>query len=370
MVVSVNWVGEGVVVYVGDSRIGSLLRGFTVGCLRKLGERMAFMKGRVKEWVVEKLDCSRGLRAWQFRKWWEIQRTYLQLQSFNCIVGGKTFSTRELSATCMLPQKVIQCRTQPENRTPRQEEQILVLQLLLKEFSNDYRSHRFHGPDLFFITFLLDFPFTTSMGRNKLPVRKIDNQTSRQVMYSKRKDAIVKKASELSVLCDTDVGLLMFSPTGRFTSFASDGRVEDIFLRFISRPDELKGGSDFLKSGTAKPHEKFYLVVETIPLSDSVRSRYYNPNVENIDSLFEAGVYQQFLENAIERVEQSKIAAFNVQEEDPNTDESANSNIIRFDCSMFYRNLSRDEQYPEEAYSPGPHLSLQFLKAQKNWNLA
>ncbi|XP_058220238.1 agamous-like MADS-box protein AGL104 isoform X1 [Rhododendron vialii] len=80
------------------------------------------------------------------------------------------------------------------------------------------------------------------MGWNKLSARKIDNQTSRQVMYSKRKDAIVKKASELSVLCDTDVGLLMFSPTGRFTSFASNGRVEDIFLRFISRPDELKGG--------------------------------------------------------------------------------------------------------------------------------
>ncbi|KAF7140521.1 hypothetical protein RHSIM_Rhsim06G0156500 [Rhododendron simsii] len=185
--------------------------------------------------------------------------------------------------------------------------------------------------DLFFITFLLDFPFTTSMGRNKLSMRKSDNQTSRQVMYSKRKDAIVKKASELSVLCDTDVGLLMFSPTGRFTCFASNGRVEDIFLRFTSRPDELKGG-------------------------------YYNPNVENIDSLFEAGVYQQFLENAIEHVEQSKIASFNVQEEDPNTNESANSNIKR--------NLSSDEQYPEEANSPGPHLSLQFLKAQKNWNLA
>lgn len=74
MVVSVNWVGEGVVVYEGDSRLGSLLRWFMVGCLRKLGERMAFMKGRVKEWVVEKLDCSRGLRAWQFRKWWEVQR--------------------------------------------------------------------------------------------------------------------------------------------------------------------------------------------------------------------------------------------------------------------------------------------------------
>ncbi|KAL7000221.1 hypothetical protein U1Q18_001369, partial [Sarracenia purpurea var. burkii] len=62
-----------------------------------------------------------------------------------------------------------------------------------------------------------------SMGRNKLSVRRIENPASRQIIYSKRKDGIVKKANELSVLCDTDVGLIMFSPTGRLTSFASNG---------------------------------------------------------------------------------------------------------------------------------------------------
>ncbi|KAL0328056.1 UNVERIFIED_CONTAM: Agamous-like MADS-box protein [Sesamum calycinum] len=80
------------------------------------------------------------------------------------------------------------------------------------------------------------------MGRKKLAMRRIENPTSRQVTYTKRKDGIVKKANELSVLCDTDVALIMFSPTGRLTSFASNGRVEDIFLRFVDRPDELRGG--------------------------------------------------------------------------------------------------------------------------------
>lgn len=44
IVVYVNWVAEGVVAFLGDSSsIGSLLRWFVLGCLRKLGERMAFM---------------------------------------------------------------------------------------------------------------------------------------------------------------------------------------------------------------------------------------------------------------------------------------------------------------------------------------
>ncbi|KAJ8568503.1 hypothetical protein K7X08_028036 [Anisodus acutangulus] len=70
-------------------------------------------------------------------------------------------------------------------------------------------------------------------------MKKIENSTSRQLTYSKRKDSIVKKANELAVLCDTDVALLMFSPTGQVTSYSSRGSVEDIMLRIVNRPGEL-----------------------------------------------------------------------------------------------------------------------------------
>ncbi|KAL6553579.1 hypothetical protein OROGR_007421 [Orobanche gracilis] len=82
------------------------------------------------------------------------------------------------------------------------------------------------------------------MGRKKLPIGRIENAAARQVTYAKRRDGIVKKAKELSVLCDTDVAIIMFSPIGRPTTFASNGslQVEDIFLRFVDRPGELRGG--------------------------------------------------------------------------------------------------------------------------------
>uniref|UniRef100_A0A0E0KNV0 MADS-box domain-containing protein n=1 Tax=Oryza punctata TaxID=4537 RepID=A0A0E0KNV0_ORYPU len=59
------------------------------------------------------------------------------------------------------------------------------------------------------------------MGRGKIAIKRIDNTTNRQVTFSKRRGGLMKKARELAVLCDADVGLIVFSCTGRLYDFAS-----------------------------------------------------------------------------------------------------------------------------------------------------
>ncbi|XP_028803806.1 MADS-box transcription factor 23 isoform X1 [Neltuma alba] len=59
------------------------------------------------------------------------------------------------------------------------------------------------------------------MGRGKIAIRRIENSTSRQVTFSKRRNGLLKKARELSVLCDAEVGLIVFSSTGKLYDFAS-----------------------------------------------------------------------------------------------------------------------------------------------------
>ncbi|KAG2661310.1 MADS-box transcription factor 57-like [Panicum virgatum] len=59
------------------------------------------------------------------------------------------------------------------------------------------------------------------MVRGKIVIRRIDNSTSRQVTFSKRRNGLLKKAKELSILCDAEVGLIIFSSTGRLYEFAS-----------------------------------------------------------------------------------------------------------------------------------------------------
>ncbi|KAA8531940.1 hypothetical protein F0562_006343 [Nyssa sinensis] len=59
------------------------------------------------------------------------------------------------------------------------------------------------------------------MGRGKIEIKRIENPTNRQVTYSKRRNGIMKKAQELTVLCDAKVSLIMFSNTGKFHEYTS-----------------------------------------------------------------------------------------------------------------------------------------------------
>ncbi|XP_075091387.1 agamous-like MADS-box protein TM6 [Nicotiana tabacum] len=59
------------------------------------------------------------------------------------------------------------------------------------------------------------------MGRGKIEIKKIENSTNRQVTYSKRRNGIIKKAKELTVLCDAKISLLMLSSTRKFHEYTS-----------------------------------------------------------------------------------------------------------------------------------------------------
>ncbi|WZZ79515.1 hypothetical protein YC2023_100089 [Brassica napus] len=59
------------------------------------------------------------------------------------------------------------------------------------------------------------------MVRGKIEIKRIEDVTSRQVTFSKRRKGLLKKAHELSVLCDAQVAAIVFSQKGRLYDFAS-----------------------------------------------------------------------------------------------------------------------------------------------------
>nr|XP_018678106.1 PREDICTED: MADS-box transcription factor 50-like isoform X3 [Musa acuminata subsp. malaccensis] len=59
------------------------------------------------------------------------------------------------------------------------------------------------------------------MVRGKTEMRRIENAASRQVTFSKRRNGLLKKAYELSVLCDAEVAVIVFSPRGKLYEFSS-----------------------------------------------------------------------------------------------------------------------------------------------------
>ncbi|CAN6285421.1 unnamed protein product [Urochloa humidicola] len=75
--------------------------------------------------------------------------------------------------------------------------------------------------------------------RERIAIRRIDNLAARQVTFSKRRRGLFKKAEELSILCDAEVGLVVFSATGKLFHFASSS-MKQIIDRYDSHSKTLQ----------------------------------------------------------------------------------------------------------------------------------
>jgi len=90
-----------------------------------------------------------------------------------------------------------------------------------------------------------------AMPRRKIEIKRIENEGTRKVCFSKRRQGLFKKASELSILCGATVGSVVFSNSGRSFSFGhpSINDVADRFLNSVAPSDLASGGASHDNSG-------------------------------------------------------------------------------------------------------------------------
>nr|ABJ96368.1 dam1 [Prunus persica] len=79
------------------------------------------------------------------------------------------------------------------------------------------------------------------MMREKIKIKKIDNLPARQVTFSKRRRGIFKKAAELSVLCESEVAVVIFSATGKLFDYSSSS-MKDVIERY---QEHINGAEKF-----------------------------------------------------------------------------------------------------------------------------
>nr|QYK20669.1 dormancy associated MADS-box [Prunus avium]BCD69035.1 dormancy assosiated MADS-box4 [Prunus avium] len=77
------------------------------------------------------------------------------------------------------------------------------------------------------------------MMREKIKIKKIDYLPARQVTFSKRRRGIFKKAAELSVLCESEVAVVIFSATGKLFDYSSSS-VKDVIERYKARTNGVE----------------------------------------------------------------------------------------------------------------------------------
>ncbi|OVA08076.1 Transcription factor [Macleaya cordata] len=71
------------------------------------------------------------------------------------------------------------------------------------------------------------------MARGKVQLKRIENPVHRQVTFCKRRSGLLKKAKELSVLCDADIGIIIFSTHGKLYELSTKGSMQDVIERYM-----------------------------------------------------------------------------------------------------------------------------------------
>nr|KYP40311.1 Agamous-like MADS-box protein AGL62 [Cajanus cajan] len=71
-------------------------------------------------------------------------------------------------------------------------------------------------------------------GRQKIEMKKISNERNLHVTFSKRRNGIFKKASELATLCGVDLAVIVFSPGQRVFSFGTPS-VDSVIQRYTGQ---------------------------------------------------------------------------------------------------------------------------------------
>ncbi|KVI08989.1 Transcription factor, K-box [Cynara cardunculus var. scolymus] len=146
------------------------------------------------------------------------------------------------------------------------------------------------------------------MGRGRVQLKRIENKISRQVTFSKRRTGLLKKAHEISVLCDADVALIVFSTKGKLFEYSTHSSMETILERYerysyaeklLTAPETETQASWTLESSKLKAK------IEV--LEKNIR-HYVGEDLEQL-SLRELQNVEQQLETALKRIRTKKEKA-------------------------------------------------------------
>ncbi|KAH0990012.1 hypothetical protein GBA52_001495 [Prunus armeniaca] len=146
------------------------------------------------------------------------------------------------------------------------------------------------------------------MGRVKLQIKMIENTTNRQVTYSKRRNGLIKKAYELSVLCDVDVALIMFSPSGRLSLFSGNKSIEEILARYVNLPGHERGGRPIsTDSDQLEEIQQEILCCKSQVKEMENQLRIFEGDLSEVTTLHEAEYREKILEETLKHLHVRKL---------------------------------------------------------------
>ncbi|KAL0926085.1 hypothetical protein M5K25_004471 [Dendrobium thyrsiflorum] len=139
------------------------------------------------------------------------------------------------------------------------------------------------------------------MGRGRVQLKRIENKINRQVTFSKRRSGLLKKAHEISILCDTEVALIIFSTKGKLYEYSTDScmdRILERYERYCYAEKALQNTEPESQGDMSQEYGKLKNKIEALQKS---RSHLMGENLDTL-SLKELQHLEQQLETALKHI--------------------------------------------------------------------
>ncbi|CAN6200844.1 unnamed protein product [Urochloa humidicola] len=146
------------------------------------------------------------------------------------------------------------------------------------------------------------------MGRGKVELKRIENRVSRQVTFSKRRKGLLKKAHELAVLCDVDVGVVVFSERGKVFQYPEPpASLTDLIRRY-----EAVNNTQLLQGTHCTTDHQQEMIAEIGRLRreyeqlEAILMKYTGEDLSSVTSVDELDALEQQLESALSKIRARK----------------------------------------------------------------
>ncbi|MED6180555.1 hypothetical protein PIB30_011318 [Stylosanthes scabra] len=149
-------------------------------------------------------------------------------------------------------------------------------------------------------------------GRKKIEIKKLVNEANKQVTFSKRRAGMFKKASELCILCNAGVAIVVFSPADKLFCFGepSTEAVVNRYLKGAPEFEPIKPSKGKKPVSCEEHNRKYDEAMKVLELEKKKKS-----DVEGLAKVWGRGEWwnEEIHEMSVEQLEQFLVAIFDLR---------------------------------------------------------
>ncbi|KAF5449489.1 hypothetical protein F2P56_029930 [Juglans regia] len=192
------------------------------------------------------------------------------------------------------------------------------------------------------------------MGRGRVELKRIENKINRQVTFAKRRNGLLKKAYELSVLCDAEVALIIFSSGAKLYEFCSSSSMTKTLDRYRSCSYETRQASQ--PAAHQRSYQEYIMLKAKVEVLQRSQRNLLGEDLENL-GVKELDQHEHQLDASLKQIRSRKLQFMLDQVFDLQKKET----MLLETNKALRRKLEESDAALQSSWEAGEQITMQYI---------